>query len=75
MKFQSHRLIPGSWIERSSGERLDGSLGLKLDVIVEAPTVREAMRLLRSPFNPSPIVSVVGVDAQWAQRAVERLMQ
>ena len=75
MKFQSYRLIPGSWIDRDSGQQLDGSIGLRADVIVEAKTVREAMRLMRSPFNPSPIVTVVGVDSQWAQRAVERLMQ
>lgn len=75
MKFQSYRLIPGSWTDRDTGERLDGSTGLRPDVIVEAKTVREAMKLLRGPFNPSPIVSVVGADAQWAQRAVERLIQ
>jgi len=74
MKFQSHRLVPGSWTDRD-GTQLDGFVGLRTDVIVKAPTVREAMRLLRSPFNPSPIVSVVGADAQWAQRAVERLMR
>ena len=46
MKFQSHRLVPGSWTDRD-GTQLDGFVGLRTDVIVKAPTVREAMRLLR----------------------------
>lgn len=74
MKFQSYRLIPGSWTDRDSGDRLDGSIGLRTDLVVEAKTVREAMRMLRSPFNPSPIVTVVGADSHWAQRAIESLM-
>lgn len=74
MKFQSYRLIPGSWVDRHSGEQLDGSIGLRADVTVEAKTVSEAMNILRSPFNLSPIVTVVGADADWARRAVERLM-
>lgn len=75
MKFQSYRLIPGSWRERFSDQELDGSVGLRADVVVEASTVREAMALLRSPFNPSPIVSVIGIDAEWARKAAERLIQ
>lgn len=75
MKFQSYRLIPGTWRDRDTGERIDGSIGLSRDVIIEASTIRDAMRLLRTGFNPSPIVSVVGADAQWAQDAVRRLMQ
>lgn len=75
MKFQSYRLIPGSWTDYVSRERMDGFVDLRPDAIVEADTVRDAMRLLRSPFNPSPIVTVVGADAQWAQEAVRRLMQ
>jgi hypothetical protein len=74
MKFQSHRLVYGEWTDHFSGERLNGVTAVRKDVIVEAKTVRDAMRMLRSPFNPSPIVTVVGADAQWAQRAVERLM-
>lgn len=75
MKFQSYRLIPGSWTDRDTGDRLDGSIGLRADAVVEAASVREAMRTLRSPFNPSPIVTVVGGDAEWARKAVDRLMQ
>lgn len=74
MKFQSYRLIPGSWHDRG-GERLDGSVGLRTDVIIEAPTVRDAILMLRSSFNLSPIVTVVGADADWARKAVERLME
>jgi len=74
MKFQSWQLIPGSWNDPKTGEKIDGSIGLSRAETVEAKTVRDAMRLLRSPFNPSPIVTVVGADA-WAHNAVQRLVR
>ena len=74
MKFRVHKLKPGWWVDQDSGQRIDGSVGLEVKEIIEAKTVREAMKMLRSYWNPSPILSVVGQDEEWARRAVERLV-
>ncbi len=74
MKFQSWRLIPGSWRDPDSGIQLDGSVGLRAAEVVDAISVRDAMTKLRSGLNPSPIVTVVDENDRWAQRKVRGLM-
>ena len=75
MKFQSYRLILGHWRDPDSGKTIDGITGLVSDSTVEAPSVQMAMRKLRTPLNPSPIVSVIDDSDLWARSAVRRLMQ
>jgi hypothetical protein len=74
VKFQSYRSVPGQWRDSDSGKVLDGITGLVRDCVVEAPDVRSAMRMLRNSLNPSPVVSVVDENDQWAQRKIRGLL-
>lgn len=64
MKFQSYRLKFGQWRDLDSGKMLEGVTGLIADRVIESHSVEAAMRELRSGLNPSPIVSVIDMDAR-----------